>query len=263
MFSTRWNSEPVIIQIGAQMMPSFVPQREPPHLCTLSPHKQFSPYAIHIAQTQGADLRSMHARLQRILIQFHALEASTFYSHILAAEANVQWLWDEAPGGPLLLEGKVDVVVQDDRTSGSSLFLWDYKTTKRPDPGREMQHYQWQIDLYALLYQRTYGIWPQGTVLYFIGELDRAHITQRPPTAVALRTIGEQHEQRTLELLRWAIEQEQLCQANNQWKPPEAEQVPERLCHHCLIRWSCSSVHFSFPWEVSDKQRLDLEGYDP
>ena len=82
----------------------------------------------------------------------------------------------------------------------------------------------------------------------------------------ALQTLSlkeEKHEQRTLELLRWALEQEQRCQVNNQWNPPDAEQVPERLCRHCLIRWSCPSVHFAFPWERSDEASRYLEGYDP
>lgn len=220
--------------------------------------------AVEAAQAQGLPRLSQRQRihLQQILIHFHALEASTFYPHIQAAEANVQWLWEEAPGGPLLLEGKVDVVVQEDLATGSGIFLWDYKTTKRPAPGREMQHYQWQMELYTLLYQRTYGIRPQGTVLYFMGELDRARITERPAAAVAMRSIGEQHEQRTLELLRWTLEHEQRCQTTHQWKPPDTEHVPERLCRHCLIRWSCSSVHFAFPWEPSGKQSLDMEGYD-
>jgi hypothetical protein len=220
--------------------------------------------AVEAAQAQGLPRLSLRqrSRLEQMLLHFHALEASTFYPRIQAAEANVQWLWDEAPGCPLLLEGKVDVIVQDEAT-GSGIALWDYKTTKRPDPGREMQYYQWQMDLYALLYQRTYGIWPQATVLYFMGELDNTRITQRPPGAVALHAVGEQHEQRILELLRWAVEQEHRCQTNNEWKPPEAEQVPERLCRHCLIRWGCSSVHFSFPWETSGEQSSELEGYDP
>lgn len=221
--------------------------------------------AIEAAQAQGLPRLSQRQRahLQQILLQFHAIEASTFYPHIQAAEANMQWVWEEAPGGPLLLEGKVDVVVQDDQAVGSGIFLWDYKTTKRPDPGKEMQHYQWQMDLYALLYQRTYGIWPQGTVLYFMGELDNARITQRPPAAVAMRLIDAQHERQTMELLRWTIEQEQYCQIQNEWKPPAAELVPERLCHHCLIRWSCPSVHFSFPWDASHKRSTGLEPYDP
>lgn len=220
--------------------------------------------AIEAAQAQGLPRLSQRQRthLQQVLRHFHALEAATFYPRIQAAEANVRWVWEEAPGGLLLLEGKVDVVVQDDKAEGSGIFLWDYKTTKHPGPGREMQYYQWQMDLYTLLYQRTYGSWPQGTVLYFMGELNGANIMQRPPLAVSIHYITEHHEQRTLAILRWALEQEQRCQTTNQWKAPEAENVPERLCRHCLIRWSCPSVHFSFPWETSGEQRLEVEGYD-
>lgn len=220
--------------------------------------------AEEAARAQGLPRLSQRQRtqLQRILVLFHQLEAATFYPRIQAAEANVEWIWEEAPGGPLLLEGKVDVVVQEDQKNTPGIVLWDYKTTKRPGAGKEMQYYQWQMDLYTLLYQRTYGVRPRGTILYFMGELDRTHITQRPQTAIAYQPIDDQHEQHTLSLLRWVIEQEQLCSENNQWKPPAPEQIPQRLCRHCLIRWSCPSVHFSFPWEASNGQTPDLEECD-
>ncbi|HEU5378171.1 MAG TPA: PD-(D/E)XK nuclease family protein [Ktedonobacteraceae bacterium] len=219
--------------------------------------------AEEAARAQGLPRLSQRQRtqLQQMLVQFHRLEAATFYPRVQAAEANVGWVWEKAPGGPLLLEGKVDVVVQDQKNT-PGIILWDYKTTKRPDAGKEMQYYQWQMDLYTLLYQRTYGIRPQGTVLYFMGELDRAHLTQRPRTAIAYQSIDDQHEQHTLDLLRWVIEQEQLCSENNQWKPPAPEQIPQRLCRHCLIRWSCPSVRFPFPWEASNEQTPEIEEYD-
>lgn len=221
--------------------------------------------AEEAARAQGLPRlsRQQYIQLQRMLVIFHQLEAATFYPRIQTAEANVQWVWEEAPGGPLLLEGKVDVVVQEDQKTAPGIILWDYKTTKRPDPGKEIQHYQWQMNLYALLYQKTYGIKPQGTVLYFMGELDRAHTKQRPQTAVVFQTITEQHEYHTLNFLRWVIEQERHCSESNLWLPPEPEQVPQRLCRHCLIRWSCPSVHFSFPWDSSpNNQPLDTERYD-
>lgn len=216
--------------------------------------------AENAARAQGLPRLSLQQQmqLQRILTVFHELEAATFYPRIQAAEVNVQWIWEEAPGGPLLLEGKVDVVVEEHLGEAPGIVLWDYKTTRRPDPGKEMQAYRWQMDLYAFLYQRTYDVKPKGTVLYFMGELNHAHLTQRPASAVLHLSADHQQEQRTLDLLRWALEQEMICRTNGQWNPPSSEQVPERLCRHCLIRWSCPSVHFSFPWETSTHQEQDL-----
>ncbi|MHB8599575.1 MAG: PD-(D/E)XK nuclease family protein [Ktedonobacteraceae bacterium] len=134
------------------------------------------------------------------------------------------------------------------------IVLWDYKTTRKPDPGKEMQYYRWQMDLYALLYQRTFGVRPQGTVLYFMGELNHPRLAQRPESAVLHLPVDEQQEQHTLDLLRWAVEQEMRCQESGQWKAPTPDQVPQRLCQPCLIRWSCPSVHFSFPWEHTAQQ---------
>lgn len=220
--------------------------------------------AENAARAQGLPRLSLRqqTQLQRILATFHTLEASTFYPHIQAAEVGVEWIWEEAPGGPLLLEGKVDVVVEELPGKTPGIVLWDYKTTRRPNPGKEMQYYQWQMDLYALLYQRTYNVEPQATILYFMGELNRAHLTQRPESAVLHIPADPQREQRTLDLLRRALEQEMRCRTNSQWNPPAAEQVPERLCRHCLIRWSCPAVHFSFPWQNSKQQDLEPDEFD-
>ncbi len=71
-------------------------------------------------------------QLQQMLRTFHTIEARQFYPRIQAAEVSLSWLWDEAPGRPVLLEGKVDVVTTLDK---SGIALWDYKTTKQPQRG--------------------------------------------------------------------------------------------------------------------------------
>ncbi len=112
---------------------------------------------------------------------------ATLYPQVREAEVNLQWLWEEAPGGPLLLEDKVDVVVTGERAGGTGILLWDYKTTQQPDPGAEMRAYRWQMQLYALLYRRCFGIVPDGTVLYFMRELAKPHPSFRPPPACHVR----------------------------------------------------------------------------
>ncbi|MHB8599574.1 MAG: hypothetical protein ACYDER_22535 [Ktedonobacteraceae bacterium] len=59
------------------------------------------------ARAQGLPRLSQQqqGQLQQILTTFHRLEAAEFYPRIQAAEVSVQWIWEEAPGGPVLLEG--------------------------------------------------------------------------------------------------------------------------------------------------------------
>jgi PD-(D/E)XK nuclease superfamily len=223
--------------------------------------------AEEAARAQGLPRLSQaqSERLRAMLSAFHALEAPTFYPQVREAEVNLQWLWEEAPGGPLLLEGKVDVVVTGERAGGTGIVLWDYKTTQQPDPGAEMRAYRWQMQLYALLYRRCFGVVPDGTVLYFMGELaQHARLSGRPPRAMFEMAATERDEEQTLAWLRRALELEERCRATGHWDPPEAEQVPHRMCKGCQVRWSCPSVHVPFPFAGEGAgQEHEQEGYEP
>lgn len=214
--------------------------------------------AEEAARAQGLPRLSPEQSIQLagMLSAFHTLEASTFYPRIREAEVSLQWLWEDAPGGPLLLEGQVDVVVSDGSSAQPQITLWDYKTTRQPDPGAEMRAYRWQMQLYALLYHRCYGVVPHSTLLYFMGELaDRRQSGKRPARAILERLVTEDDEEQALAWLRRALEREERCQAQGRWDPPEPEQVPQRMCWACLIRWSCPSVHIPFPWERKSMER--------
>jgi|SRR6266852_2796458 len=204
-------------------------------------------------------------RLHTMLCTFHAIEAQTFYPRVQAAEVDLQWLWEEAPGGPLLLEGKVDVVLeQSDDPLHPSISIWDYKTTKQPDPGREMESYKRQMQLYAFLYQHYFGHTPQGTVLYFMGELTSLkHPSHRPAKAVVELPVVEQNDEVMQEWLRNVLEKEERYSREGQWLPPDAEYVPEKICKECLIRYSCPSVHFPWPWMGKAAKDDELDGYEP
>lgn len=58
-------------------------------------------------------------QLQHMLLTFHTLEAAWLYPHIQAAEVPLSWVWEQAPGGPVLLEGTVDVVFLQQGETGS------------------------------------------------------------------------------------------------------------------------------------------------
>lgn len=203
-------------------------------------------------------------RLQQMLVAFHALEAKTFYPRIRDAELALNWLWEDAPGGPVLLEGKVDVVLLEQGKAAGGIALWDYKTGKRPEPGPQLWNYRHQMRVYALLYHRCFGVLPQELTLYFLGELAGKHRpTTPPPSAILTLTPSEEDEAETLGWLRRVLEQEEACQESDQWDPPEPGEVPKAMCQTCQIRWSCPSVRKRFPWQAgADPENLAEEGYE-
>lgn len=203
-------------------------------------------------------------RLDQMLVAFHALEAKTFYPRIRDAELDLNWLWEDAPGGPVLLEGKVDVVLLNGGEATGSIALWDYKTGKRPEPGPQLWNYRHQMQVYALLYHRCFGVLPQELTLYFLGELaGKRALTSPPPSAILTLTPSEEDEEETLLWLRGVLEQEEVCQTSSRWDPPEPGEVPKAMCQSCQLRWSCPSVRRPLPWQAVGKPDDNTEeGYE-
>jgi hypothetical protein len=222
--------------------------------------------ASEAARAQGLPALSaeQESRLHHMLCAFHALEAQTFYPRVQDAEVDLCWLWDDAPGGPLLLEGKVDVVVVEDSDDESGIALWDYKTAKKPRGGAELYAYSMQMQLYALLYHRCFGVRPRETVLYFMGELASSRSPRKRPSDAVVRIPTAAHnDAETMAWLRGVLEKESQCMQLARWEPPVADDVPQRMCRTCQIRWSCASFHEPFPWQRNPSvENDDLDVFD-
>jgi len=205
-----------------------------------------------------------HAQLQRMLHTFHAIEARWFYPRIQAAEVSLSWLWEEAPGGPVLLEGKVDVVFTQGENSLPGIALWDYKTGKHPQVGSpELRSYQQQMKLYAFLYRQCFKQIPQETALYFMQELaGKIPPTERPSRALYQVPVTADDDEDVLEWLGDVLTKERECEERNQWDPPPPGEVPQRMCQNCGVRWSCPSFKEPFNWEQGGKQDDPLEPLD-
>ncbi len=203
-------------------------------------------------------------RLRRMLCTFHAVEAHWFYSHIRDAEVPLVWLWENAPGGPVLLEGKVDVVFLHGANNPPGIALWDYKTGKQPAEGSpELRSYRQQMKLYAFLYRQCVKEEPQETALYFMQELaGRTPLAQRPPKAVYNVPVTDDDDNDVLEWLGDILTKERECEESSKWNPPPPGDVPQRLCQSCNVRWSCPSVKEPFPWDVGGKQDDPLESFE-
>lgn len=203
------------------------------------------------------------AQLRRMLRTFHAIEAQWFYPRIQAAEVSLSWLWEDAPGGPVLLEGKVDVVFLQEKNE-PGIALWDYKTGKQPQVGSpELRSYQMQMKLYAFLYRKCRRVSPQETALYFMQEVaGKIPPTERPPKALYQVLVSDDDDDDVLEWLGDVLTKEQECEESNQWNPPPPGEVPQQMCQNCGVRWSCPSFKEPFPWEPGGKQDDHLELFD-
>jgi PD-(D/E)XK nuclease superfamily len=198
-------------------------------------------------------------QLQQMLHTFHAIEARQFYPHIRSAEVPLSWLWEKAPGRPVLLEGKVDVVFTRNK---SGIALWDYKTTKQPQKGsHEYQTYRRQMKLYTFLYRQCYKETPQETALYFMQEL----AGQTPPTERPLKALYQVPVDDDEDILDWlydVLTKELEREEKNQWNPPPPEEVPPQVCHNCGIRLSCPSFKAPFPWDSGAEPDDSLEPFE-
>jgi RecB family exonuclease len=204
-------------------------------------------------------------QLRQMISTFHTLEAAWLYPHIQAAEVPLSWVWEQAPGGPILLEGTVDVVfLQQGGSSQLGIALWDYKTGRAPQRGNpELRSYEQQMKLYAFLYRRCFNETPQETALYFMRELvKKTPLTARPPRALYQVPVTDEDDEDVLEWLGDVLTKEAACEAENRWLPPPPGEVPEQTCRNCGVRWSCSSFKQPFPWESGGNEDDSQDGLD-
>ncbi len=201
-------------------------------------------------------------QLRRMISTFHTLEAAWLYPRIQAAEVPLRWVWEQAPGGPILLEGTVDVVFLQQGKRQTGIALWDYKTGRCPQSGSpELRSYEQQMKSYAFLYRRCFNETPQETALYFMRELvKKTPLTARPPKA--LYQIPVTDDEDVLEWLGDVLAKEVTCEEQNQWDPPPPGEVPQQTCRNCGAQWSCPSFKQSFPWEPGGNEDASQDPLD-
>ena len=194
------------------------------------------------------------AQLERMLSAFHRLEARSFYPRIRDAEVHLSWIWDKAPGGPVLLKGTVDVVLLQQGNGEPRIALWDYKTGKCPALGSpELGNYEHQMRLYGFLFRRCFNEAPHETALYFMRELDRkTSLTERPLKALHHVAVTEDDDDTVYDWLTDILNEELACEQQNEWNPPPPGEVPQQTCRNCGVQWSCPSIRRPFSWDTEE-----------
>ena len=119
-----------------------------------------------------------------VLKRFNKVEGPTLYPRVVDTESRVR-----GNRGNYLMEGVVYVLVGDPSTpttasDPSKWEIWDYKGQRRPAPGKELDQYIYQMQVYSALFEIKYGCLPKAAKLYFMNELDDDSITSTPPKAI-------------------------------------------------------------------------------
>jgi len=180
----------------------------------------------------------LRVKAVRLLQYFNALEGPALYPRVIDTEHRLQ-----ADCTSHILQGVVDLLV--DSSTGdqnpASLEMWDYKGTSRVGLGaKELETYEFQMRVYARLYQMKHGVFPSKAILYFINELDGPTCpTKRPVNAVLEVSLNPPGITTAMNEFNNTVTQIEYARSVDQWYPAAPGQINEQDCAICDLRWDC------------------------
>jgi len=176
----------------------------------------------------------------RVLQYFNRLEGQSLYPRVIDTEHRLQ-----ADDHNHILFGVVDLLVNPDTHSNdpSDLEIWDYKGQSRSTmSSRDRESYEFQMRVYAHLYERRHGVMPRKVLLYFVNELDGNNPpSSRPVNAVMEVGINRTHVSDAVqEFFRTVLDIENARVANN-WPAAPVGHISDQTCAACDLRWDCGT----------------------
>ena len=172
-----------------------------------------------------------------MLQYFNALEGPVLYPRVVDTEHRLQ-----ADQANHILHGVVDLLVQgDDAENPAACEIWDYKGTSRERlTTSELETYQFQMRVYAYLYEMKHGVMPKRTVLYFINELDGpTPPLHRPANALLDISIRKEEIEEAVRAFAGTVQRIEEARQNDHWPPAAVGSISERDCTICDLRWDC------------------------
>jgi PD-(D/E)XK nuclease superfamily len=176
----------------------------------------------------------------KIIQYFNALEGPTLYSRVKDTEHRLQ-----ADQIDHILHGVVDLLVDatDENIDPANCEMWDYKGSSRVGLNpKDLETYEFQMRVYAYLYQRKHGVLPRKAVLYFLNELDGPTCpSQRPVNALIEVSIEPSEIQVAINEFTNTVNQIEQSRCTNKWKPAAPGNINEQDCKNCDLRWDCKT----------------------
>ncbi len=176
----------------------------------------------------------------KILQYFNALEGPTLYPRVKDTEHRLQ-----ADQTNHVLHGVVDLLVDisDENLDPANCEMWDYKGSSRVGlKPKDLETYEFQMRVYAYLYQRKHGVLPRKAVLYFLNELDGSTCpSKRPVNALVEVSIEPSEIQVAINEFTKTVNQIEQSRCTNKWEAPAPGDISEQDCKSCDLRWYCKT----------------------
>ena len=186
----------------------------------------------------------MRVRVIRLLQYFNALEGPILYPRVIDTEHRLQ-----ADRTDHILNGVVDLLVDSANpdSNPSECEMWDYKGSSRVGLNRDdLRNYEFQMRVYAHLYELKHGVLPRRAVLYFLNELDGETCPSQRPVNALLEVSLEPHEIETaIAEFTNTVHQIEQSRRSNQWEPAAAGQISDQDCAICDLRWDCPTPNIT------------------
>jgi putative RecB family exonuclease len=174
----------------------------------------------------------------RVLQYFNALEGERLYPRVVDTEHRLQ-----ADRRDHILHGVVDLLVREseDTTDPAEGEIWDYKGTSRLRLTEEdLRTYNFQMRVYAGLYQRKHGVPPREAILYFVNELDGPMPPgDRPVNALLSISIEPDEVEEAMEAFTESVGEIEEARERDEWKPARPGEISDQDCAICDLRWDC------------------------
>lgn len=186
----------------------------------------------------------LRVKAVRILQYFNALEGSTLYSRVRDTEHRLQ-----ADRTDHILNGVVDLLLntEDGSDSPADCEMWDYKGSSRVNLNSEdLRTYEFQMRVYARLYELKHGVLPRRAVLYFMNELDGPTCpTQRPVNALVDVSLEADEIELAITEFTATVHQIEQSRRTDQWQPAGQGTISEQDCAICDLRWDCPTPNIN------------------
>lgn len=187
----------------------------------------------------------------RIVQAFNRIEGPVLYPLVRDTEHRLQ-----AERPDYLLFGVVDVLASSPNSDDPlDMEIWDYKASKRPDPKTRhgqarLEDYEFQMQVYADLYNLRNGRYPKRAVIYFVGEFGgQPPPSRRPAQAVLEIPLQPAKITKALRVFDETVGDIGRCEESNTWKAPQggADWAGKETCDLCDVRWSCPEMRGKYP----------------
>ncbi|MEQ9623005.1 PD-(D/E)XK nuclease family protein [Coleofasciculus chthonoplastes] len=208
-----------------------------------TPPSEIVKYFIEVEnglKSQGirAITQDIRQKAVRLLQYFNALEGHTLYPRVKDTEHRLQ-----ADRSNHILHGVVDLLVDTPNATDNpaDCEMWDYKGSSLLDVNpKDLENYEFQMRVYAKLYELKHGVLPRKAILYFLNELDGSTCpSKRPVNALMEVSLAPNDIDDAVSEFANTVAQIEEARLTDRWDAAQPGSISEKDCQICDLRWNC------------------------